>query len=103
MYVTLRQLKVFEAMARQLNYTQAAQKLHLSQSAITIKINQLEENPSKSLFAQIGKKAYLTKAGSEMYHYSSIIAQQPEEADEVLQQLKGVQSRKLIISVASTC
>ena len=102
MNITFRQLKVFESVARHLNYTQAAHELHLSQPAVSMQIKQLESNLGINLFDQIGKKTYLTEAGSEMYHYSRIISQQLEEAQEVLEQLKGVQRGRLTISVAST-
>ena len=102
MNITFRQLQVFESVARQLNYTQAAQELHLSQPAVSMQIKQLESNLGINLFDQIGKKTYLTEAGKEMYRYSRIISQQLEEASEVLEQLKGVKRGKLIISVAST-
>jgi len=36
-----------------------------------------------------------------MYYYSRAIAQQLDEADEVLELLKGVKKGRLIISVAS--
>ncbi len=102
MNVTFRQLRVFEAVARHLSYTQAAQELHLSQPAVSMQIRQLEENVGLPLFEQIGKKIFLTEAGHEMYHYSRSIAGQLEEAEEVLEQLKGIQRGRLDISVAST-
>jgi len=102
MNVTLRQLQVFEAVARHLNYTQAAVELHLTQPAVSMQIKQLEGNLGINLFDQVGKRTYLTEAGMEMFHYSRVIAQQLNEADEVLEQLKGVQRGHLTISVAST-
>ncbi len=102
MNVTFRQLRVFEAVARHLSYTQAAHELHLSQPAVSMQIRQLEDNVGLPLFEQIGKKIYLTEAGREMYHYSRSIAAQLEEAEEVIQQLKGVQRGHLDIAVAST-
>ncbi len=102
MNITFRQLQVFEAVARHLSYTQAAQELHLSQPAVSMQIRQLEENVGLPLFEQIGKKIFLTEAGHEMYHYSRTIAGQLEEAGEVLEQLKGIQRGRLDISVAST-
>ena len=102
MNVTFRQLRVFEAVARHLSYTQAAHELHLSQPAVSMQIRQLEENVGLLLFEQIGKKIYLTEAGHEMYRYSRSIAEQLEEAEEVIQQLKGVHRGHLDIAVAST-
>ncbi|MDH5181565.1 MAG: LysR family transcriptional regulator [Gammaproteobacteria bacterium] len=102
MNVTFRQLKVFEAVARHLSYTRAAQELHLTQPAVSMQIRQLEESAGLPLFEQMGKKIFLTDAGREMYHYSRTIAQQLDEAEDVLEQLKGVQRGHLNIAVAST-
>ena len=102
MNVTFRQLKVFEAVARNLSYTKAAQELFLTQPAVSMQIRQLEENAGLPLFEQLGKKIYLTQAGREMYHYSRAIAQQLAEADEVLEELKGLKRGHLTIAVAST-
>lgn len=102
MNVTFRQLKVFESVARLLSFTQAAQELHLSQPAVSMQIKQLEDNAGLPLFEQLGKKVYLTEAGREMYHYCRTIAAQLEEAEDVLEQLKGIQRGHLDIAVAST-
>ncbi|MGD8784643.1 MAG: LysR family transcriptional regulator [Thioalkalispiraceae bacterium] len=102
MNVTFRQLKVFEAVARHLSFTQAAQELHLTQPAVSMQIKQLEEAAGLPLFEQLGKKVYLTEAGNEMYHYCRNIASQLSEVEEVLEQLKGVRRGHLDISVAST-
>lgn len=102
MNVTFRQLKVFEAVARHLSYTQAAQELHLTQPAVSMQIKQLEEQAGLPLFEQLGKKIFMTQAGEEMYHYCRAIASQLEEVEEVLEQLKGIKRGHLDISVAST-
>ena len=102
MNTTLRQLKVFEAVARHLSYTRAAAELHLSQPAVSMQVRQLEEHAGLPLFEQLGKKLYLTEAGQEMLHYSRVIAQQLKEAQEVLTQLKGLKRGQLDIAVAST-
>jgi DNA-binding transcriptional LysR family regulator len=102
MNITLRQMKVFEAVARHLSYTQASRELHLTQPAVSMQITQLEENIGLPLFEQMGKKVYLTEAGQEMYHYSRSVAQQLTELENILASLKGLEKGKLLISVAST-
>ncbi len=102
MNVTFRQLKVFEAVARNLSYTKAAQELHLTQPAVSMQIRQLEENIGLPLFEQLGKKIFLTAAGEEMYRYSRSIALQLDEASEVIESLRGLKSGRLAVSVAST-
>ncbi len=102
MNITFRQLEVFEVVARLLSYTKAAKQLHLSQPAVSMQIKQLEQNVGLPLFEQLGRKIYLTEAGREMYHYCKSIAQQLEEAEEVLERLKGLKSGRLEISVATT-
>jgi len=101
MHLTLRQLKVFESVARNLSYTRAAAELHLSQPAVSMQVKQLEDNIGLPLFEQIGKKIYLTEAGNEVFHYSRSIEQQLEEMEDSIDNLKGI-SGKLAISVAST-
>ncbi|MCW8899615.1 MAG: LysR family transcriptional regulator [Gammaproteobacteria bacterium] len=102
MNITFRQLEVFEVVARLLSYTRASKELHLSQPAVSMQIKQLEENAGLPLFEQIGRKIYLTEAGREMYHYSRAIAEQLDEVDDVFEQLKGVKSGRLEITVATT-
>ena len=102
MNITLRQLTVFEAVARNLSYTQAAAELHLSQPAVSMQVKQLEEHAGLPLFEQLGKKIYLTEAGQEMLRHSQIISQQLKEAENILAELKGLTRGRLDIAVAST-
>jgi DNA-binding transcriptional LysR family regulator len=95
-------MKVFEAVARLGSYTRAAEELHLTQPAVSMQIKQLEENAGLPLFEQLGKKIYLTQAGEEMHHYSRAIAQQLDEVDKVMADMKGVKRGRLVIAVAST-
>ncbi len=100
--LTLRQLQVFESVARHLSYTRAAEELYLSQPAVSMQINQLETNLGLPLFEQLGKKIYLTEAGKELYRYSRNIARQLDEIEDVFSELKGLGQGNLILSVVST-
>ena len=98
---TLRQLKVFEAVARHLSYSRAAEELHLTQPAVSTQIKTLSGHVGLALFEQLGKKIYLTSGGTELLHYSRAIIQLFQEAEETLTQFKGISGGKLNVAVIS--
>jgi LysR family transcriptional regulator, low CO2-responsive transcriptional regulator len=98
-HVTLRQLKVFETVARHLSHTRAAEELMLTQPAVSLQVKQLEEHVGIALFEQIGKKVHLTEAGHELHHYIRQITRQLTEAEEALDRLKGLESGSLRLAV----
>lgn len=102
MHLTLRQLKVFESVARHLNYTRAAEELHLTQPAVSMQVRQLEESLGVALFEQLGKRIHLTGAGQEVLAYARTVTQQLDELEAVLNRLKGLSGGRLRISVATT-
>ena len=102
LHLTLRQLKVFESVARYLSYSRAADELHLTQPAVSMQIKQLEDNINLPLFEQLGKRIFLTEAGQELYQYSRAISQQLADLEVALDELKGMERGKLNISVVTT-
>lgn len=98
---TLRQLKVFETVARLLSFSRAAEELHLTQPAVSTQVKKLEEHAGLSLFEQLGKKIYLTPAGSELLQFSRVIIQQFQEAEAAMTQFKGISGGKLNVAVIS--
>ncbi len=98
---TLRQLKVFEAVARLLSFSRAAEELHLTQPAVSIQVRKLEEHAGNQLFEQFGKKVYLTPAGAEMLRLSRAIIAQFEAAENAMAQFKGVSGGKLNVGAIS--
>lgn len=102
MHLTLRQLKVFESVARHLNYTRAAAELHLTQPAVSMQVKQLEDSLGTALFEQLGKRIHLTEAGREVLGYARNITQQLDELEAVLNRQKGLAGGRLRISVATT-
>jgi len=101
-HVTLRQLKVFEAVARHLSFSRAAEELHLTQPAVSMQVKQLEELAGLPLTEMVGKKIFLTVAGEEVARHARRIAQQVREAGEALDAIKGVRGGRLSIGVIST-
>ena len=102
MNLTLRQLRIFEAVARLLSFTRASEELHLTQPAVSMQIKQMEQVVGLPLFEQVGKKIHLTEAGHEMAQYSRRILGIMAEAEQVIAEMKGLSRGRLTISVAST-
>ena len=100
-HATLRQLKVFEAVARQLSFSRAAEELHLTQPAVSTQVKKLEDHAGLALFEQFGKKIYLTPAGAELLDISRDIIRQFEVAESAMTQFKGVSGGKLNVAVIS--
>ncbi len=98
---TLRQLKVFEAVARNLSFSRAAEELHLTQPAVSTQVKKLEEHAGLPLFEQLGKKIHLTPAGVEMLHASRVIIAQFQEVENTMTQFKGVSGGTLNVAVIS--
>ena len=56
-------LRSFEAVARHLSFTKAANELFVTQPAITKHVKELESEFSIKLFDRVGNKVVLTPAG----------------------------------------
>jgi DNA-binding transcriptional LysR family regulator len=101
-HVTLRQLRVFEAVARNLSFSRASRELHLTQPGISMQVKKLEEQVGLPLFERIGKKTFLTEAGAELHRHSRVVAQQLRDAEEALAARKGLTQGRLHITMVST-
>src|SRR5258708_11296623 len=62
----MRHLRAFLTVARLNNFTRAAGELHVSQSALTVQIRQLEDALGVMLFDRSKRRGALTQAGKEV-------------------------------------
>jgi LysR family transcriptional regulator, low CO2-responsive transcriptional regulator len=99
---TLRQLKIFEAVARLLSYSRAAEELHLTQPAVSTQVRLLEEHAGVVLLEQLGKKIYLSDAGHEMLRHARIIMGQVRDATAAMIDFKGIVGGTLNVAAIST-
>lgn len=100
--ISLRQLQVFESVARHLSHSRAAAELYLSQPAVSMQIKQAETAVGLPLFEQVGKKLHLTPAGNELLHYARSMLQLMQEMESVFDEMKGLERGRLNIAVVST-
>jgi LysR family transcriptional regulator, transcriptional activator of nhaA len=66
-------LQYFWAVAREGNLTRAARRLHVSQSALSTQIRQLEDQLGQDLFERTGRRLVLTEAGRLALSYADQI------------------------------
>ena len=78
-------LKVFRAVAEQLNFRKAAEHLFLTQPAITLQIKALENDLGVRLFDRTAGKISLTRQGSVLLTYANRLAELVSEAERELQ------------------
>lgn len=100
--LTLRQFRVFEAVARNLSFSRAAEELHLSQPAVSMQVRGIELILGMPLTEQIGKKIFLTDAGREVLHASQAITARLDDLQHNLIQLRGLELGRLNLAVTST-
>lgn len=72
-------LKSFLTLASTRNFTKAAEKLYLSQSAISLQMGRLEAILGKSLFVRDKRNVALTLEGEELIGFASKLLQMEEE------------------------
>ncbi|MDP1939618.1 MAG: LysR substrate-binding domain-containing protein [Gallionella sp.] len=99
---TLRQLKVFEAVARNLSFTRAAEELYLTQPTVSIQIKQLADIVGQPLLEQIGKRIFLTDSGRELLKVCRDIFEGLDRFEMLMSDMKGVKKGKLRLAVITT-
>jgi DNA-binding transcriptional LysR family regulator len=101
-HVTLRQLKVFEAAARNQSFTRAAAELHLTQPGVSMQVKELEGSAGLPLFERIGRTMHITEAGRELLRHTQEILRALKDAEDTLDALKGLRGGHLNLGVTST-
>lgn len=79
-------LRYFRAVAHDGNLTRTAERLNLSQSALSVQIRQLEERLGHALFERRGRQLHLTEAGRIALDHADAIFSAGEELIATLRQ-----------------
>lgn len=101
-HATLRQLKVFESVARNLSFTRAAEELHLTQPTVSIQLKQLSDIAGLPLLEQIGKRIHLTDVGRELLKVCHDTFEGLSRFEMLVSDMKGVKAGKLRLAVITT-
>ncbi len=79
-HLTLRQLRAFAAVAEQGSFTAAAERMHLTQSALSVLVRELERELGARLFDRHTRRVLLTEAGRELLPYALRVLADLEQA-----------------------
>jgi DNA-binding transcriptional LysR family regulator len=99
---TLAQLKVLRAIVDEGNFKRAAEKLYISQPAVSQQIQLLEKRLNVPVFYRHKRKAKLTETGELLLKYSDRIFSLCEETCRALDELQSIETGKLIIGASQT-
>lgn len=101
--LNLKKLEIFYNVAKYGSLTKAAERLSITQPAVSIQIRDLEKYYNVKLFKRSGKNLYFTKTGQLLYSYAEKIFQLREVAENELLRLSGHQRKTLRIGTTQTC
>ena len=97
-----RDLEVFLAVARHLNFTRAGEEVHLSQPSISVRIRVLQDELGVKLFEQLGKRIALTEAGQVLERHARRVLLALGDAQQAIQELQGLERGSLRIGASTT-
>jgi len=95
-------LRVFRIVAEELSFTRAAERLFLTQPAVTMQVKNLEEDLGLRLFDRTGQRIALTAAGTALLDYARRIAALCADAERDLAALKGETRGRLALGASTT-
>lgn len=99
---TLRQLDTFLEVARHLSITRAAELMHVSQPAVSMQMQQLEDAVGMPLFEQVGRKIRLTDAGIDFEACAVAAAAQLKQLEDAMDQHRGLRRGRIALAMVST-
>lgn len=98
-FLNYHHLRYFWAVAREGNLTRAAEKMHLSQSALSVQLRKLEEHLGHQLFERENRKLVLTEVGRIVLDHAETIFKTGDELQSLLK--SGQASNRQVLRVGS--
>ena len=99
---TLDQLKILQTISLEGSFRKAAEKLYISQPAVSLQIQSLEKQLNVPIFYRDKRKARLTETGQLLLNYCERILSLCEETCRALDELQTLQSGVLTIGASQT-
>ena len=99
MNVSLRQLRAFLAVAELESFTAAAERLHLTQAALSGLVKELEQQLGIKLLDRTTRKVELSEVGKEFYPLAERVMQDADNAVQSIMNLK--EKRRGVVRIAA--
>jgi LysR family transcriptional regulator, low CO2-responsive transcriptional regulator len=87
---TPQQLRAFEATARLLSVTKAAQELHVSQPTVSVQLKELASAVGTPLFDTVGRRIQLTASGQALLETVSEVVGCWQRFESTLSDMQGL-------------
>ena len=100
--INFNQLRVFYHAARYENFTMAAEKLFITQPAVTAQVRLFEDHCNLKLFKKKGRKIFLTDEGRILYDYARHVFDYEKEIDDVIEDLRALKRGMLRLGTTKT-
>ena len=97
----IRQLRAFVAIAESGTFTSGAQRVHVTQAAISMQIRQLENEIGAKVFVRAPRHVILTEAGEHLLRRARQILREHDAAVDEIAELAGAERGRLRIGSAS--
>jgi DNA-binding transcriptional LysR family regulator len=97
--MNLNQLGIFYESARLENFSKAAERLYITQPAVSAQIKQLEEFFDVKLFNTVGRRVHLTEAGKVLLDCAQKIFDAERDAEAAMQDIRELKRGSLHIAV----
>jgi len=102
MAATIRQLEIFNAVVEYGQVTKAAQKLFLTQSAVSLALNEMENQLGGALFDRTGRSLELNDRGRYLLPMSHEILDKLEDLNDLMNEKDGKFAGSLNLVASST-
>ena len=99
---TLRQLRVFAAVARHLSFVRAAKELNLTPPAVSMQIKELEAEVGLPLFDRSSHQVSLTFVGEYVLAHVRRVLSALRDAEDMVAQFRGLKTGELDVGMVST-
>lgn len=100
--LTLRQIRIFLSAAKHLNFSHASEELHITGSAVSLQIKEMESDMGVSLFNRESKKIALTVAGEHFLTYANRVVSTLNDAKVTMENLRDTEVGILNIGLVGT-